>query len=291
MTMRRFRCAALAAVAVISIASAASAADLPAKAPMYTKAPMVAPAFSWTGFYIGVNGGYGWNDPTVTYTPNDPGAALGCGVGCIPPASFNMSGGLAGGQIGYNWQFSPKWLVGVEADFDWSRINGSASSNFNLNSYGPGTFTASETVKSFGTLRGRLGFIPTDSLLVFGTGGLAYGHVNTSAVMPGPAVGIGANGAGGFSYVCGTATGQANCFNGASSQTMVGWTIGAGGEYRITNNFTLKAEYLYANLGRTSINTVATTTFGGVGSPASYNANFGTVSFNVVRLGLNYKFN
>ena len=102
---------------------AAAAADLPART--YSKAPaMVAePVNSWTGFYIGANGGYGWKDPTVSYTPNDPAALLGTcsGVGrstCIPPASFNAQGGLAGGQIGYNWQFNPSWLVGVETDFD-----------------------------------------------------------------------------------------------------------------------------------------------------------------------------
>lgn len=279
---------AMTAIAIIGFASVASAADMPVKAPPPAP-PAAAP--SWTGFYVGVNGGYGWTDPTVTYSPNDPAAAFN---GTPSSVSFNMTGGLAGGQIGYNWQFEPTLLAGVEADFDWARIKGSASSNpIAVDSVGPGTFTASETVKSFGTLRGRLGFIPMDSLLVFGTGGLAYGDVNRSAVMPnsfGP--GIGSNAIGGFGYSCGLGTGQANCFNGASSQTMVGWTIGAGGEYRLTNNFILKAEYLHVDLGRTSINTAATSTVNVPGNlPSSYNANFGTVSFNVVRFGLNYKFN
>jgi outer membrane immunogenic protein len=280
--------ASVAVVGMIACGSVAFSADMPLKAPV--AAPVATMAPSWTGFYVGVNGGYGWKDPTVTYSPNDPAAVVN---GTPSSVSFNTTGGLAGGQIGYNWQFEPTLLAGVEADFDWARINGSASSNpIILASYGPGTFTASETVKSFGTLRGRLGFIPTDSLLVFGTGGLAYGAVNRSAAMPNSLVGIGSNTVGGFGYSCGTGTGLANCFNGASSQTMVGWTIGAGGEYRLTNNFILKAEYLHVNLGRTSINTAATSTVNVPGDiPSSYNANFGTVSFNVVRFGLNYKFN
>jgi outer membrane immunogenic protein len=274
--------------------SAASAADLPART--YSKSPAVVaePVYGWTGFYIGANGGYGWKDPTVTYTPNDPDALLGTcsGVGgatCVPPASFNVQGGLAGGQLGYNWQLNPNWLVGVETDFDWARINGSGASSFLLGSYGAGVFTATETVRSFGTLRGRIGFIPVAPLLIYGTGGLAYGNVSTSAVMPGSNVGTGVNISSGFSYVCGLGTGIANCFNGASSETKVGWTVGAGGEYKILNNLSLKAEYLYVNLGRAAINTTATFATGGT-LPASFTANFGSVNFNVVRVGLNYMF-
>lgn len=272
---------------------AASAADLPART--YGKSPaMVAePVYGWTGFYIGANGGYGWKDPTVSYAPNDPGSVAGCTgfalATCIPPASFNTRGGLAGGQIGYNWQISPNWLVGVETDFDWAQINGSGTSNFSLFSYGPGAFTATETVRSLGTFRGRIGFIPVAPLLIYGTGGLAYGNVSKSAVMPGSSFGFGGNSIGGFSYGCGTVTGLVNCFNGASSQTMVGWTAGAGGEYKLSSNLSLKAEYLYVNLGHAAINTTATFAFGGT-SPASFMANFGSVSFNVVRVGLNYRF-
>jgi outer membrane immunogenic protein len=273
---------------------AASAADL--SAATYSKSPamVIEPVYGWTGFYIGANGGYGWKDPTVTYTPNDPGAFAGTcsGIGgstCVPPASFNVKGGLAGGQLGYNWQLNPNWLVGVETDFDWARINGSGASSFLLGSYGPGVFTATETVRSLGTLRGRIGFIPVAPLLIYGTGGLAYGNVSTSAIMPGSIPGTGSDSTGGFSYVCGQGTGIANCFNGASSQTKVGWTVGAGGEYKIANNLSVKAEYLYVNLGRTAVTTTATFADGGT-APASFTANFGSVNFNVVRVGLNYMF-
>ncbi len=266
----------------------AIAADMTVRAP-----PPPAPISNWTGIYVGANGGYGWRDPTVTYTPNDPAALLGtCGGGtCIPPASFNIGGALVGGQVGYNWQYSQEWLAGVEADLDWSKIKGFGNSNFILFSYGPGTFAATESVRSFGTLRGRLGFIPVSPLLIYATGGLAYGDVEASAIMPSPKSGAGGANAGGFAYACGASTGQANCFTGASSRTMVGWTVGAGFEYAIMNNMSLKAEYLYADLGSRSINTVATSTFFNPGfNPASFAANFGMVSINVVRVGLNYKF-
>jgi outer membrane immunogenic protein len=273
---------------------AASAADLPAAT--YSKSPamVIEPVYGWTGFYIGANGGYGWKDPTVSYTPNDPGAFSGTcsGIGgstCVPAASFNVQGGLAGGQLGYNWQVNPNWLLGIETDFDWARISGSGASSFLLGSYGPGVFTATETVTSLGTLRGRIGYIPVAPLLIYGTGGLAYGNVSTSAVMPGSIPGTGSDSTGGFSYVCGQGTGIANCFNGTSSQTKVGWTVGAGGEYKIANNLSLKAEYLYVNLGRTAVTTTATFADGGT-VPASFTANFGSVNFNVVRVGLNYMF-
>jgi outer membrane immunogenic protein len=131
--------------------------------------------------------------------------------------------------------------------------------------------------------------MPAAPLLIYTTGSLAYGNVAKSAIMPGSASGIGGNNAGGFSYNCGAPTGMVNCFYGASSQTMVGWTVGAGIEYIITNKMTLKAEYLYADLGHSFVDTVATLS-GGL-APASFTANFGTVSFNVARLGINYKLN
>jgi len=210
-------------------------------------------------------------------------------------ASFNITGAIAGGQIGYNWQLNQNWLVGLETDVDWSGINGrSGPSNFILNSYGPGPtqFFATEKINWFGTLRARVGFVPINPLLVYATGGLAYGGVNASAFMPNSTAGLGANGNGGFSYTCAAFLGP-NCFSGTSTQTLAGWTLGAGGEYMITNNLSLRAEYLYVNLGRPGgVNSVATSTLAFPGtSPSSFTANFSAVNFNVVRGGVNWKFN
>jgi len=275
------------------IGTSALAADMPLKAPP----PPPAPVWSWTGFYIGANAGYGWSDSTVSYTPNDINAYLStCGNQrgdgtCVPPASFNITGAVAGGQIGYNWQLNTYWLVGLETDLDWSGLEGqSGASNFILNSYGAASFFATEKISWFGTLRGRVGIVPINPLLIYATGGLAYGGVKESAFMPGPTFGAGSNSNGGFGYSCGTFTGQANCFTGSSTQTLAGWTLGAGGEYMVTNNLTLRAEYLYVNLGHSGVNSVTTSTLEVPGtSPSSFTANFSN-AFNIFRGGVNWKF-
>ncbi|MGD0642609.1 MAG: outer membrane beta-barrel protein [Roseiarcus sp.] len=276
-------------VAAIVAWGPAFASDLPTY-----KAPP-APVFTWTGFYVGVNGGYGWNGSSVSYAPNDSNALFNtCGGSpggtCIPPASFNVGGGLAGGQIGYNYQLDSNWLVGVEADYDWSGARGTGNSNFSLNSVGPLTFVAKESIGSFGTLRGRLGFVPMSPLLIYATGGLAYGAVSEHAStppLPGPP-GLGGYFSGGHGYYCYAGTGV-SCFTGSSSKTNVGWTLGAGGEYAITNNITFRVEYLYVNLGRPNgLDSVATASGGS--APSSFTANFAAASLNVVRAGLNWKF-
>ena len=96
--MRRFHCAALAAVAVLGFTSVASAADMPVKAP----APIVAPLYNWTGPYIGIAGGYGWGHSDQT----DPGRPPNAGNG-----SYSLTGGILGGTLGYNWQQGP-WVLG-----------------------------------------------------------------------------------------------------------------------------------------------------------------------------------
>ena len=101
--MRVSHCAALAAVAVIGFASIASAADLPVKAPVY-KAPVVAPAYSWTGFYVGVNGGYAFGtDKTYNILEFD-GISSFVPASSALPGTYHTDGGLAGGQIGANYQ-------------------------------------------------------------------------------------------------------------------------------------------------------------------------------------------
>src|SRR5664279_2842848 len=92
--------------------TAAQAADLPVRT--YAKAPTMAPAPTWTGFYAGVNVGYGFNDPTVSFAANDPASALLLPAAGLPSASYNVQGVLGGVQIGYNWQVAPRWLLGIE---------------------------------------------------------------------------------------------------------------------------------------------------------------------------------
>jgi outer membrane immunogenic protein len=268
------------AVALIVAGSAAFASDL--------RAP--APAFDWSGFYVGVNGGYGASNPSTRFAPNDPNAyhsscSLQFGATCPPSASLDLSGGLAGAQIGYNRQLAPNWLVGAEADYDWSGARGTSNSNFFLGSVGPSTVVAKQSIPSFGTVRARVGVIPTAPLLIYATGGLAVGAVRDSATLNPPSgPGSGGDSGGGYGYNC---VGGQTCFAGATSSTRIGWTLGAGGELAIASNVTLKAEYLYVDLGRNRVNAVALD--GGAPLPSSFSARF-DATLNVFRAGLNVKF-
>jgi outer membrane immunogenic protein len=281
--------AVLALVAVTAmVATAARAADMAVKAP--PKAVVPAPAYSWTGFYIGGNGGYGWKDPTVTFTPNDNMALyLACGVTpCPPPASFGLGGGLGGVQAGYNRQINQTWLVGIETDFDWSGIRGTGSSSFSfppILASSPSNFAVNQNVEWFGTVRGRLGWTPTNSMLLYGTAGFAYGRVTENAVLNAPAPGV-SDIIGGFGFLCVTGS---NCFLGNSSRTASGWTAGGGVEYALWQNLSVRAEFLYVDLG--GGDTVRVTAVNGNGAtPSSFSAMFSGLDFYVARGGLNWKF-
>jgi outer membrane immunogenic protein len=152
----------LAGTALFTLFSgSAMAADLsrPAPAQVYSKAPML-PAFSWTGFYIGGDGGYGYATSSGTSVS---------GLGTIP-YSFNVNGPIAGGFIGGNYQMG-QFVFGAEADWQWADLTG--------NSGAAGGLTVASTVKSYGSARGRLGFA-VDHWLFFGTGGWAWGTWSTS---------------------------------------------------------------------------------------------------------------
>ena len=117
----------LIAILALAGASSAHAADMAVKAPPIA---VSSPAsFNWSGFYVGANAGYGWKDPTVTYTPNDANAFSGtCGGAaggtCIPATSFNTHGGLGGLEAGYDWEISQQWLVGLGDGFQLDRAQG-----------------------------------------------------------------------------------------------------------------------------------------------------------------------
>jgi outer membrane immunogenic protein len=276
---------------VTAIALAIGATGSTQAADMALKAP-IASVYNWTGFYLGASIGGGWGNRHVDYSANDPAAALlfapGAASGAPPAPSFDSSGVLGGVQLGYNWQINPNWVVGVETDFSGSGIKGSGSSSPLL--LAPSiTATADEHIKWFGTVRGRLGFLPTDRLLTYVTGGFAYGRVeHTASYVNNSAIPFGIVG-GTFSFTCNAA---ATCFTGSSSSVNTGWTAGTGFEYALLNNLTLKAEYLYVNLGRNSV--TETARVGNINAPgstlSSFNAGYSRASFNVARVGLNYRF-
>jgi outer membrane immunogenic protein len=282
------------ALGLFLAAGPALAADMPVKAPK--PAPVVA---SWIGFYVGFNGGYGWRDSSqVNFVANDPFALAfltsGLGIGgtpVVPPAN-RLRGGFGGLQAGYNWQVNPNWLVGVEADFDGSSISGTGTTaNLVAAPTLTSTVTADQRIRWFGTVRARLGVLPTENWLLYATGGFAYGRIdeNVNVGFSGATSGLLVTGIGAFGAQC--VVGAPACFIGASSRTTTGWTAGMGSEYTLSRNVTVKAEYLYVNLGGgDSFNVVAQTVAGPGVIPSSFRAVWGTVDFHTVRVGLNYKF-
>lgn len=204
----------LATVAVAALTVPAAAADLAVKYPVKA---IPAPVFSWTGFYIGANFGFGGGKTDVSYGTLAPTT--------LPGVDLNSSGFFVGGQIGYNYQLANNVVVGLEADLQWSDIEAKYQENW------LGGDNASVKLDYFGTIRARLGYA-YDRFLPYITGGAAYGKTKFEN---------------GFNGV----PNAINNFAGVSeSSTRWGWTIGGGAEYAITNNWTFKAEYLYVDLGK-----------------------------------------
>lgn len=186
----RYLLATTAAIALVT--SAAHAADLPR--PLPVKAPPAYVAYNWSGLYAGINGGGAWGN---SHWDSAGGS--------------NLSGGLIGGTLGYNWQFG-EWVLGMEGDLDWADIRGTTNTGVC-----PAGCQSRDTW--LGTVRGRLGYA-YDRWMPYLTGGLAVGGVQANA--PG--------------------------FAGASS-TQAGWTAGLGVEYALTTNWRAKLEYLHVDLG------------------------------------------
>jgi outer membrane immunogenic protein len=284
--MHRLFAASMGAVCTFALTQIAYAADLPVKAPA---APIVVP-HSWTGFYVGANIGGGWGNRDVSFSAIDPLLRdfFAFQDGAPAPISFRTSGVIGGLQLGYNWQFSRNWLAGFETDFNGSGMDGSGS-NLHIANGGPGgpipfTQTVTESIKWFGTVRARLGYLPTDNLLAYVTGGFAYGRVErTGTYTSSNSYGID-NGL--FSFLC---TAGTACFAGSSSKVATGWTLGGGIEYAFWQHWTLKAEYLYVSLEGQSLTETALAFTPGE-TPSSFIAHFNRANFNVARVGVNYRF-
>jgi outer membrane immunogenic protein len=240
---------------------AAAAADLPLKA-------AEAPAYQWSGCYVGVNlggGASGTNfgstvDPGTYLAAGDPATVSGSGAG-----GANADGVLAGGQVGCNLQ-SGTLVYGLEGDVDYFHSNPRFTNNTTTLADG-NTFAVSQslTTNFLATVRPRIG-IAADRNLAYITGGAAFtrvsyteGYVDTNAP-PG----------------AGTAS---------ASRSLVGWTAGAGWEYALTDRWTVRAEYLYASFPTTS----ALGTITGAGGANTLHGSSDLV-VQLVRAGVNFKF-
>lgn len=265
---------------VLPLAGPALAADLPVKAPVY-KAPVAAPFYDWTGFYVGLNGGYSWGRSETDFS-----------VAGVPlfSTSQNLNGWVFGGQAGYNWQFNRNWLFGLEADLQATGQKGTLGlPGITVGPICPGPAavalpcTTATTTAGFeqklpwlGTARARFGFLPADQVLLYVTGGLAFGEVeSTGTVNVSTTTAFLPNGP-----VVGTTVASASASN---NTTHAGWTVGAGAEWVISGPWTAKVEYLYVDLGTVS------NSFTGLGALALLGTS-SHVTDNIARIGINYRF-
>ena len=258
--------------AVSPAAARAYAADFPVKA-----APIAAPApftTRWDGFYVGANIGYGFNNSSADLTANDPttfAALLNIGA-AASSVNLHPGGVVGGGQIGFNRQ-TGNFVWGVEADVYASGVRATevVISTPNLAGQNQGTTLTSDALDWFSTFRGRIGFVPVDHILLYGTGGLAFGQVKSSVE---------------YTFLTATFPPTLIDLQGPVNEKRFGWTVGAGAEYALSNNWSARFDYLYVDLGKTSVRITTTQPLLG-GMFANYDISH---HYNFVRFGLNYRF-
>jgi outer membrane immunogenic protein len=232
----------LAAAAIGLTASVASAADLPRKAPSY--APPAPPPFSWTGFYLGINGGAGWGTVDSTI------AVSAAPFGAFPLSSHNVSGWLFGGQIGYNWQVQPWLVLGIEGDGEWTDDTGTTPCI---------TFGVSceSKNKSMFDVTGRVGFV-VDRALIYAKGGVAWlNRESTLNVLIPPTASF------------------------STSHTRTGGLFGVGVEYAFLPNWSAKIEYNFIDTNTDSTNFAIPAGLGGGTATVGVNEKISLVKFGV----------
>jgi len=254
---------AVAAIATL-IATRASAADL--ESPVYKPPPVApVPTYSWTGFYVGLDGGGAW-------AANQSVSDVACSTCNTFPASGSLKGsGIIGGiYAGYNFIVAPTWLVGIEGDWSWTRLNDTTTAP-QVNGGGvlapPQINSWSRDVKWLASLRGRVGVTPTPTTLLYVTGGAAWSRTDYSA----QDIFVG---------------GCPNCALTAFGQTNSGYVVGGGGEWAPwSNKWILRAEYVYYHFNGSS------STVGIINGPTLPIAfSWGDLSVHEVRGGVAYKF-
>ncbi|WP_457796905.1 outer membrane protein [Methylocystis sp. S23] len=295
---------ALSFAALALTAGSALAADLPSRKGPPILPPPPPPPPLWTGFYVGLNAGgtFGNSSNITTFgAPIFVNPLFPAGAGAVAnslafAATSNLSGGnnsgfIGGGQIGYNYQFYNSFVVGLEADIQGIAGSNNTSTGAGVVSLGPWGFpaesyaavsSARRNIDYLGTVRGRLGWLALPTLLIYGTGGLAYGGVNVNTAFTAQES-LGA-------AVYPTVFGGANF-----SDTRVGWTAGGGVEWMFWPNWSAKVEYLYYDLGTVTTNGVVAQINNTLAPPQVWGAaaTQTTTRFDghIVRAGVNYHFN
>lgn len=196
----------------LALSSSAHAADTVVYEDQNPEPVIVENAYNWSGVYVGIIGGgtFGKSSFTTDYGGFER-------YGHHPSAS----GGFLGGQIGYDWQFNNKWVVGAVADIAWT----SHKSNFDVGEFGRFSDHGRGELDYLGTLRARVGYAAFDRGLIYAHGGWAYGRTSTSFEREG------------FDHY-------------RDRKTRSGYSVGAGIEYAVTKNLSFQTEYSYVDLGR-----------------------------------------
>lgn len=234
------------ALGLIGAASSVHAADL---ARMPVKAQPVAPYYNWSGLYVGAHIGGGFSESDAVTTVTATGAFSSAG-------SSNNSAVIGGGQIGYNWQFSPNWVFGLEAD-----VTGSDIRNGYLGAAGATSAAYGEKIDVFGTVRGRLGYA-MNNVLIYGTGGYAWADTDVNRLQ-----------------VTGVTVGATPGTNEVGSKFLSGYVVGGGMEYGFSPSWTAKLEYNYLDFDKR-----------GVSFPISARTTTFDTEIHAVKFGINYRF-
>ena len=239
-----------------------------AKSPLlFTKAPPPPPPPGWTGFYVGGDAGAAWLSESATWNPLPDPATFG-----VFPSSASDRGVafLGGAHAGYNYQAMPDWVVGLEGDWTWTKAGGTSTQPW-VPEPGVGVAPGSDAIMSanldwLASARGRIGYLVTPDIMAYATGGAAWAKINYSAVSTDP----------GIAY---TATSN-------SSSTQTGYAVGGGVEWMMTDNWTVRAEYLYYQFNK-GPNVVAQAP-GFAAAPSNFV--WGNANISVARAGISYKF-
>jgi outer membrane immunogenic protein len=259
-------------------AGSASAADMAVKAPVYRAPPVVD---LWSGFYVGANLGHSWGD----WRANSNQFVYNFEQSTSRPKVDGLLGGV---QAGFNWRVAPQWLFGIEADIqatdekarqDWRDpglppnvliLAPAPVADFVRRPGGPANLSHEWKFPWFGTVRLRAGYNPTPDWLLYVTGGFAYGRSEYSFNFFQPGAALNQFGSTATTYAL------------RQSSNDIGYAVGFGGEYKLNRSWSVKAEYLFVDLGT---RTIVTTDIDGVPFRVGYR-----VSDHIARIGINYAF-
>ena len=262
----------MSAIALGAMAVTASAADMPARGPAVAPAPFLAPVFTWTGFYVGVNAGAAWhgNDNCpgfYNYTSST--GVIGNRVTAFAPACNTDHTAFTGGaQAGFNWQLGSV-VYGLEGDVNW--VGNDSKRGFGNYTYSSITYSLDGDPQSsvLGSIRGRLGW-SFDRALLYVTGGAAFRNNSGNDVI----------------YAYNSSNVLVATYSANSDRNSVGWSLGGGLEWAFTNNVSFKLEYLHSAFNRDNgVYLTPTSSYSNYVFRNDHNSD----SIDLVRFGINYR--